>query len=144
MTGPDDSLTPGSPEQVLILLGEVRQALKDGNAKRAEMLSRLDGVERTLSEVAVETRKNSAAVRCLERSVKDYEPMLKDIADERREAAMLAEEARKAKATEGSRYKVGVLIVITTALMNGLSAFAWFVYNAPGDAARGSSVSAPR
>ena len=121
MTGPDDSLTPGSPEQVLILLGEVRQALKDGNAKRTEMLSRLDGVERTLSEVAVETRKNSAAVRCLERSVKDYEPMLKAIAAERREAEEAEAEARKAKATEWSRMKIGVLLIVASSLISSFT-----------------------
>lgn len=127
MTGPDDSLTPASPEQVLILLGEVRQALKEGNAKRNEMIDRLDGVERTLTEVAVESRKNSAAVRCLERSMKDYEPMLKVIATERREAEEAEAEARKAKATEWSRMKIGVLLIVASSLVSsGMTAVAFF------------------
>ena len=121
MSGPDDSLTPGSPEQVLILLGEVRQALKESNAKRTEMIDRLDGVERTLTEVAVESRKNSVAVRCLERSMKDYEPMLKTIATERREAEEADAEARKAKATEWSRMKIGVLLIVASSLVSSLT-----------------------
>jgi len=127
MTGPDDSLTPASPEQVLILLGEVRQALREGKAQRNEMIARLDGVETTLSEVAVETRKNSAAVRCLERSMKDYEPMLKAIATERREAEEAEAEARKAKATEWSRMKIGVMLIVASSLISsGMTAVAFF------------------
>lgn len=127
MTGPDDSLTPGSPEAPLILLGEVRQALKEGNRKRDEMIARLDGVEKTLSEVAVESRKNAVAVRCLERSIKDYEPMLKAIATERREAEEAEAEARKAKATEWSRMKIGVLLIVASSLISsGMTAVAFF------------------
>jgi predicted anti-sigma-YlaC factor YlaD len=120
MSGPDESLTPGSPESTLILLGEVRQALKDGNRKRDEMIARLDGVERTLTEVAVESRKNSAAVRCLERSMKDYEPMLNTISAERRQAEEDAIEARKAKATEWSRLKIGVVLLVTSSLLSSV------------------------
>ena len=121
MSTPNDSLTPGSPEQVLILLGEVRQALKEGNAKRNEMIERLDGVETTLSKVAAETRKNSAAVRFLEIAMKDYEPMLKAISTERREAEEAKAEARKAKATEWSRMKIGVLLIVASSLISSFT-----------------------
>ena len=127
---PDSSMpSPGSQEEMLLILGRVYQQLKDGNEARAEVLQRLGKVEITLEELTTSTRGNVAAVRCLERAMKDYRPMLDAIAGERAEAAMLAEEAKKAKATERSRYKTGVVIVLVTALVNAISAYGWFVAN---------------